>query len=73
LFAPPNPKAKHVYKVGKIDLGYIFEFPLVPLTLWGLGFVGSASFVPSSIRSSYGGEPLSYMVFLRIELQDKKD
>lgn len=72
LFIPPNPNAAKVFNVGKVDLGYLFEFPLVPYTLWGLGFVGSASFVPSSIKSTYGGTPLSYMVFLRIELKDKE-
>lgn len=72
LFIPPNPKADKVFHVGKIDLGYIFEFSLIPYMLWGLGFVGSASFIPSSIKSSYGGTPLSYMAFLRIELKDRK-
>lgn len=72
LFIPPSPNANKIFKVGKIDLGYIFEFPVIPYTLWGLGLVGSASFVPSSIKSAYGGTPLSYMVFLRIELKDKK-
>lgn len=71
LFLPPSPNANKVFNVGKIDLGYIFEFPLIPLTLWGLGFVGSASFVPNSIKSAYGGTPLSYMAFLRIELKDE--
>lgn len=73
LFIPPNPKANKVFNVGKLDLGYIFEFPLIPYTLWGLGFVGSASFVPNSIKHSYGRTPLSYMAFLRIELKDKKN
>lgn len=68
LFIPPSRHAHKVYNVGKVDLGYIFEFPCIPYTLWGLGVVGSASFVPSSIRSAYRGNPLSYMVFLRIEL-----
>ena len=72
LFIPPNPNANKIFNVGKLDLGYIYEFPLIPYTLWGLGFVGSASFVPSSIKSAYGGTPLSYMAFLRIELRDKK-
>jgi hypothetical protein len=72
LFIPPSPNAGKVFNVGKIDLGYIFEFPLIPYTLWGLGFVGSASFVPSSIKPEYGGTPLSYMAFLRIELKDRK-
>lgn len=70
LFLPPSPNAGKLFNVGKLDLGYIFEFPLIPYTLWGLGFVGSASFVPSSIKSPYGGTPLSYMAFLRIELKD---
>jgi hypothetical protein len=68
LFLSPNPNADKIFNVGKIDLGYIFEFPLIPYTLWGIGFVGSASFVPSSIKSDYGGTPLSYMAFLRVEL-----
>lgn len=68
LFAPPNPKASEVFHVGKVDFGYLFEFPFIPLTLWGIGFVGSASFVPHSLKSTYGGTPLSYMVFLRVEL-----
>ena len=69
LFIPPNPNTSKTFNVGKLDLGYIFEFPLVPYTLWGLGFVGSASFVPNSIRSVYGGTPFSYMTFLRIDLK----
>jgi len=69
LFLFPNPNAGRIFNVGKLDLGYIFEFPLIPYTLWGLGLVGSASFVPSSIKSAYRGTPLSYMAFLRIELK----
>ena len=68
LFIPPNPNVGKVFNVGKIDLGYIFEFPLIPFSRWGLGFVGSASFVPKSIKPAYGGIPLSYMVFLRVDL-----
>lgn len=72
LFIPPNPNAHKIYNVGKIDLGYIFQFPVIPYTLWGLGFLGSASFVPSSIKPAYGGTPLSYMAFLRIDIVDRK-
>ena len=72
LFILPSPNAHKVFNVGKVDLGYIFEFPCIPYTLWGLGVVGSASFVPRSIRSTYEGTPLSYMAFLRIELKDKE-
>jgi len=72
LFAPPNPRADTVFNVGKVDLGYIFQFPFLPYTLGGVGAVGSASFVPGSLKSSYGGTPLSYMVFFRIDLIDRK-
>lgn len=72
LFIPPNPNAKKKFDIGKLDLGYIYEFPLIPYTLWGVGFVGSASFVPHRIQSEYGEIPLSYMVFLRVELINKK-
>lgn len=71
LFLPPNPKSCNTYNVGKIDLGYIFEFPVIPYTLWGLGFVTSASFVPPSLQSAYGRTPVSFMLFLRIDLYRK--
>lgn len=72
LFIPPSPNAGKIFHVGKIDFGYLFEFPLIPYTLWGLGFVGSASFVPNSIKPSYGGTPFSYMAFLRVELKENE-
>lgn len=73
LFIPPNPRANKAFNVGKVDLGYIYEFSCVPYTLWGLGVVGSASFVPRTIRPAYGRTPFSYMTFLRIDLVDKKN
>ena len=72
LFTPPSSNAGKVYNVGKVDLGYIFEFTYISYTLWRLGVFGSASFVPGSIRSDYGGTPLSYMAFIRVELKDKQ-
>lgn len=68
LFILP-PLADKVFKVGKLDAGYIFAFPISSYTEWGLGFVASASFVPHAIKQCYGGTPLSYMVFLRAELK----
>jgi hypothetical protein len=68
LFNSPSPNFGKIFNVGKVDLGYIFEFPLIPYTRWGLGFVGSASFVPQSIKSAYGETPFSLMTFLRVDL-----
>lgn len=62
------PDSHTVFNVGKFDLGYILQYPLLPFTLWGLGFVGSASFVPGPLESAYGDTPFSYMAFLRIDL-----
>lgn len=72
LFIPPSPNTCKVFKVGKIDLGYILQFPFIPYILGGIGFVGSVSFVPNSIQSDYGGNPFSYMAFFRIDIIDKK-
>ncbi len=72
LFLPTSSKAHKVFHVGKVDLGYLFEFPFIPFTRWGLGVVGSASFVPHSLKPAYGETPLSYMAFLRVELTDTK-
>lgn len=67
LFLEPSPCAGTIFNVGKIDAGYIYEYPLFPLMRWGLGAVVSASFVPKSIQRCYGGTPISYMIFLRAE------
>lgn len=70
LFISPNPHAKNVYNVGKLDIGYSYAVPFIPNTRLSLGFVNSASFVPHSIKRFYGGTPFSYMVFLRLELKE---
>lgn len=72
LFILPNINANKKFNVGKIDLGYILEFPFFSYTIFGIGFVGSASFVPNEIKSYYGKTPLSYMAFFRIDLKDTK-
>lgn len=68
LFIEPDPRASRAFTVGKLDAGYLYEYPLIPATRWGLGFVTSASFVPSSLKNVYGNTPFSYMVFLRVDL-----
>lgn len=70
LFIPPDPRANTVYTVGKIDVGYAYSFPFIPYTRLAVGLVTSASFVPSSIKHIYGGTPISYMAFLRLELTE---
>lgn len=70
LFAPPDPRAAHVYNVAKLQSGYIYEFPTKHNLSWGLGFSGSVPLLPARLESRYGGQPFSYMLFLRVELRE---
>jgi hypothetical protein len=73
LFIPPDPRAVRVYKVAKLNGGYIYEFFGGCSTRWGVGFSGSVPLLPQNLKRVYGGQPFSYMLFLRVELREKQD
>ena len=69
LFIQPDPLAGQVFKVGKFDGGYIYEFDLIKKTKWGIGAAGSFPLLPDALKTAYGGTKFSFMVFLRVELR----
>lgn len=69
LFLPQCKYAGKVFNVGKLNAGYIFEFPGFKDTQWGIGFSGSVPFLPTKLKPFYSGNPFSYMIFLRVELR----
>jgi hypothetical protein len=68
LFAAPDPRAGQAMKVGKLSVGYIYDFTQTGPLRWGIGALASTFRVPSEAVSAYGAHPAAYMVFLQVRL-----
>jgi hypothetical protein len=69
LFAS-GPLAHRVFDVGKLSVGYIYDFPRVRHLAVGAGGLGSGHFLPGELEASYGSRnPTSFMLFVRAELR----
>jgi hypothetical protein len=60
--------ADRVFKVGKLSLGAIYDFRVAEHVRLGVGGLVSKAFVPADLRPSYGGNPTSFMLFVRMKL-----
>ncbi|MDE2512322.1 MAG: hypothetical protein KGL74_14450 [Elusimicrobia bacterium] len=63
-----GPLAGSAFAVGKVSLGYIYDFPPRARVRWGLGGVGSVIVIPEALKSAYGSAPTSFMLFLRAKI-----
>lgn len=52
--------------VGKLSVGAIRDFHLTDEVKIGIGALYGVNFVPNDLESSYGGDPVGAMVFLRL-------
>ena len=68
LFPPGDAQEGESFTVNKLSLGYIYDFSKLHQVAFGLGAMGSAHFLPSSLRAAYGDTPLSFSIFLRAKL-----
>lgn len=68
LFHEDDPLHGRVFRVNKMSLGYIYDFPEWKQTQWGIGGLGSVHFLPNRLDSVYDDVPLSFMVFIRAKL-----
>jgi hypothetical protein len=58
-----------IFTVGKLSLGYIYDFLHQENLRTGVGAVGSVARIPGGLREIYGGgRPLSWMAFLRVRI-----
>jgi len=68
LFEPSSPLADETFRVGKLSLGYIYDFPAMSHFKFGLGGLVSKYSLPGELESSYGSNPTSYMIFARVKI-----
>jgi hypothetical protein len=68
LFLAADRRHDLVYDVGKVGLGYVFDFVTHPALRIGAGGYGATLFVPSDLEFVYGKRPLSWGVFVRLKI-----
>ena len=58
------------YKVGKVSLGVVRDFPVAAHLKFGVGGLYSLNFIPNGLRDEYGGSnPHGAMGFVRLKIQ----
>ena len=60
--------AAEVLDVGKVSLGYIYDFRHQEGWRTGVGALASVAILPSELQATYGDRPFSWMAFLRVRL-----
>lgn len=68
LFPEGDPLHGNVFHVAKVSLGYIYDWPAWRRVQWGIGGLGSLSFVPNQLEDVYDETPVSFMIFARAKL-----
>ena len=69
LFSVDDPRHIDVYNVGKLNLGYSFDFVRSKWFGLGAGLAGSVHFLPQELDSAYGNFPASFYGFVRARLR----
>ena len=54
--------------MGKLSLGYIYDFLHRDNWRTGVGLLGSVALVPGELKDEYGDNPVSGMAFLRVRM-----
>ncbi|MFI5347427.1 MAG: hypothetical protein ACHQ51_13720 [Elusimicrobiota bacterium] len=63
-----GPLAGSAFTVGKVSVGYIYDFADWRHSRWGVGGVGSVIVVPAALKPAYGSAPGSFMLFVRAKI-----
>jgi hypothetical protein len=68
LFEPGSPMADETFRVGKLSLGYIYDFATTGHFKFGVGGLVSKYSLPDELKTFYGSDPTSYMLFARLKI-----
>lgn len=69
LFLPNTPFAGQNFAVGKLSVGYIYDFPGGRHVKVGIGGLVSKYALPSELAAAYGSSPSAGMLFVRMKIQ----
>jgi len=68
LLGDGDVRAGKIFDVGKVSLGYIYDFVHRDNWRTGVGLLGSVALVPGELKGVYGDLPVSGMAFLRMRM-----
>jgi hypothetical protein len=66
LFDELDALGGEIFRVNKLSIGYIYDFPESHGLQFGIGALGSIHFLPDDLEDVYGHNPTSYMLFGRV-------
>lgn len=69
LFEESDPRTENSYRITKLALGYIYDFPVLGSVQFGIGGEGAVHFIPNALEGTYGDTPTSVMIFVRAKLK----
>lgn len=69
LFMQGSPLADETFQVGKLSLGYSYDFPAGGHFKFGIGGLVSKVSLPGELENFYGSDPTSYMLFARVKIR----
>jgi len=65
LFDKSQPLHRQAFSIGKLSVGYLYDFAETGPVKWGIGGLVGFLAAPSQLDPYYGSSPRSYMVFLQ--------
>jgi hypothetical protein len=68
LFTTGEPLSGQMCTVRKLSLGWMYDLTSDQPIKWGIGALISGYDVTADLESSYGADPVSYMVFIRTRM-----
>ncbi len=68
LFAPGEPLDGRSFVVRKLSVGYLYDFATTGAVRWSVGGVIGIPRGPSALDSTYGRDPMSYLLFLQARI-----
>lgn len=68
LFLPGQSLYGQAFAINSISLGYIHDFSRVQSIRFGAGAMGTVYRYPAALDPSYGTEPVSFLLFMRVRL-----
>ena len=68
LFPEGDPLEGTEFTIHKLSLGYIYDVAKIQHVKLGVGGMGTAHFIPGTLKSAYGETPLSFLLFVRAKL-----
>jgi hypothetical protein len=68
LFSEGTLLENGAFAVGKLSLGYRYDFSKWKHSVWGVGGLASVYALPAALRPAYGRAPVSFMLFVRAKL-----